>query len=127
MASARACESEQESCVRQLPGPWLSLVYKILTLFMLVFFCKSSIQHSGSSDIGICQKCNTAQRLFESRITAKLVLQNQDGNRITVRGYTSTLSSIVQGNQITIEQLLMAPQFDVEYNAFHVMQSIHRH
>ena len=106
----------------------LSSLVKYLSIpIYACVFCKSSIQHSGSSDIGICQKCNTAQRLFESRITAKLVLQNQDGNRITVRGYTSTLSSIVQGNQITIEQLLMAPQFDVEYNAFHVMQSIHRH
>ena len=47
--------------------------------------CKALIESSGSSEHAISEKCNTGQVLIDSRVTAKLILQNKVGTRVTVR------------------------------------------
>ena len=81
--------------------------------------CKSNIEQKGSSEMTICNNCNTGQILSGGKVTAKLVLK-ANGERVNVRGYTKVLSDIICDDVIT---MLLAPCFDVEYN---VIQAISR-
>ena len=92
--------------------------------------CKALIESSGSSEHAICGKCNTGQILIDSRVTAKLILQDPMGTRVTVRAYTGVLKMICgnlkESDPITMMDLLTAPQFDAEYNKYHILGTIKR-
>jgi len=51
-------------------------------------YSKASIESSGSDNIAICYKYNTAQTLLDSRVTTKLHLQDSSDNGTSIRAYT---------------------------------------
>ena len=74
--------------------------------------CKATMEKTGSSSHGICHKCNTGQVLMGSRLTAKLILQDASGTRVTVRAYTATIKVICNNDseEVTMMKLLTAPR-----------------
>ena len=91
--------------------------------------CKSGIE-SCTSTMTICKNCNMAQLLIDPKVTAKLLLLTQEGNKITLRAYTDELKQIIghttMNEPITMAMLLTAQPFNVSYNAFHVIRSVSR-
>ena len=85
-------------------------------LYTCVVF-KANIEANESSNLAICHNCNIGQKLINASYIPFLI-QDQNGGKITVCGYTK---GIIGDNNLFIEQLLIALQFDVEYNIFHVI------
>lgn len=121
--------SEDENDTKPNTAEGVSVIgVQDLDIMFTCISCKANIEHHGSAQIAICNKCNTAQKLLDPKVTAKLHVQPRDGHRITVRAYTSILANIIgsKNEEITIAQLLMAAPFDMMYDEFHVIRSIHR-
>ena len=72
-------------------------------LYMYVVF-KANIEANESSNLAICYNCNTGQNLINASYIPFLI-QDQNGGKITVRGYTK---GIIGDNNLSIEQLLLA-------------------
>ncbi len=66
-----------------------------------------------SCDMAMCSECNTGQKLAVGKVTAKLVIRSANS---AVCAYTESLNAIIGDDIITMEKLLLAPMFDMEYD-----------
>ncbi len=67
--------------------------------------------------MAMCSECNTGPKLTIRKVT------RYQRCWVRVRAYTD---AIIGGDVITMEKLLLAPTFDIEYDEFHVVKTIHR-
>ena len=94
-------------------------VNQLQNIFTCMFCKKGTIEDTGN-DMGTCPNCNTVQMLKKMKFSAKLFLETFDGTHISVRAYDEALKQIAQCEQVTTEDLLNAPPFDVQFNDYHV-------
>ena len=87
--------------------------------------CKKSVQPTKNSSLGICDTCQTAQKLASPKLSAKLIFEHQK-NIITVKAYDDALHTIVGEEDVSWESLLCSPAFDVTFNKFHVVTKVSR-
>lgn len=88
--------------------------------------CKRNVQPHTKPSLGVCSSCNTVQKLSTPKLTAKLFLLDEEQQRTTLRAYSDMLKLIAGTDDVTCEDLLLAPKFDVKYNKFHIITSISR-
>ena len=87
--------------------------------------CKKSMQPNVKANIGICDSCETVQKLLSPKLSAKLMIE-YNNDIVTVKAYHDALLMIVNNEEISWETLLCAPAFDVVYNKFHVVTQVSR-
>ena len=67
------------------------------------------------------------QKMSNPKLTAKLFIETEnEQHRVTLRAYDEALKAIAQTkkNDITCEDLIFAPPFDVAYNKYHVITNV---
>ena len=61
-----------------------------------------------SDSIATCKVCNTTQRIGNTRLTAKLIV-DQGQYRLTLRAYDDALKTIAQSDNVAPCELLFVP------------------
>ena len=98
-----------------------------------IFTCmkckRGTVKSAGNSNstIGTCEQCNTVQRLQARKQTSKLFIETLEQDHITLHAYEDMLRAISKTtNNITCDDLLSAPLFDLKYNEYHVITNVSR-
>ena len=89
------------------------------------FYCKRGGIKTTSKSMGICEQCNTFQRLQDQKLTCKLFIEAGE-EHLTVRAYEDILKLIVDSEKFTCEDLMGDATFNMKYNQYHVVTSISR-
>lgn len=88
--------------------------------------CKKLIPATSES-VCVCENCNTMQKTTNHRYSAKLFMTNNNNERLSLRAYDEALKSIAQTDKnISSQDLLFAPPFDVTFNKYHVITHVSR-
>ena len=87
--------------------------------------CKQHIEPT-TNMAGVCNSCNTIQRLCNPKLNAKLFVQDK-ADIISLRAHGDIVRQIAnKDDNIKHEDLLFASPFDLTHNKFHVITSIKR-
>lgn len=79
-------------------------------------------------NIAQCTSCKTTQILSSLKQSAKLTI-NSEGKRFTLRANDSALREIAEvtsSKQVSAQDVLFAPQFDIKFNKFNIITHISR-
>ena len=87
--------------------------------------CKKTVEPK-TSTVGVCVTCNTTQKLNNKKLSARLFIQsNVPGQKsVTLKAYDDILRLISQTEELTCENLLFAPSFNVSYNQFNIITEV---
>lgn len=109
--SSSSSDDDDDEC---LQGTTVSGVKQLETIYTCIS-CNRNV-HPTNAHVGICDSCNTTQKLSSSKQSAKLLLQSGT-RKVNLRVYDEALKAIANSEtDITAQALLFAPEFECVYN-----------
>lgn len=119
---------------RLIPNsPWMTHGVQVigvpsLEAYLLCLKCKGKVQlHDDDEELGTCTKCNMTQLIAScaTQLTAKLFVQCGP-TYYTFQAFSEMLSQITDNEEVTIKNLIKAPQFTMCHNSNFVIVSVTR-
>ena len=91
--------------------------------------CKGKVlPHENCATIGTCQNCNMVQKISKCAINhmGKFMIEHGATEIISLVAYGELLFTIADATNLSTEAFLIAPNFSLTYNDYHVITSVTR-